>query len=80
MSEAIRGDHWKPSLPPEDRAAYDAAWQAKTSCRWCKWWLYDEEDNDGVGVCGGPSRDHVAGSLAAPEDYTCSEFERQSEP
>lgn len=62
-------DNWKPTLPDADRARYASAWNSFRSCRDCKYWLYDEEDGDGQGVCGHPKIRF--GAFMTPEDYTC---------
>ena len=63
-------DNWDDSLPADDRARYDAAWQAFSCCRDCRHWSGD--DGDGIGACGLVK----LGAFLTPEDYTCMEFSK----
>lgn len=66
-------DLWKPTEPPEQRAARLAAWQACRSCIDCRYWDYDPEYDTGrVAAC--KSRPDIACSVIVPEDFTCEDW------
>lgn len=68
-------DNWSPTLPPEDRARYRAAWESYRACRDCLYW--DCDDGDTVGGCTRPSLDRAPAAFLTPEDYTCNEFAKK---
>lgn len=71
---------WYNTEPHAERAVRIKAWNDYRSCRDCKSWSInmdaDEDTTDLVGCCLAPSMAGLAGSLMAPEDYTCTEFSK----
>ena len=61
-------DHWDDTLPPDDRERRRIAWEKFCSCRDCRHWSCDE--NEDVGVCGLVKY----ASFLTPEDFTCDDF------
>lgn len=73
MRSPPQSDNWAPSLPPEDREKYRAAWNDFRACRDCKHWYCDDDDD--CGVCMHDKYHRKPVSFQCPEDYTCEDFE-----